>query len=440
MTKTRLLSFEYEWEPADGVRSPELRATFARLKIACGSEVITQVEDNRSDSSRRSIYVPLYPLAEWCAYNWWFFFWHSRPEALPRTAWSYERRRLQEGQQWLDHHNSRAVGDGFFWPNLTIVPESEADVRLVWNSDAVASDEPLRFSSQGECLVAREDLQTSIAALVESVLTRLTEEGVKRTPLEEEWTDLRSLNEDEAAFCSAAARLGLDPSSVPEAVESLILRADESLRTELLDDFLRTADPDRMTEDLHWVENASGRIDTFQETPRQELVRVDIPEIGPPWEQGRLAASALRSAMDLRPTQRIDPESFLSVLTDPVGDRGLEGIGGLSWERTPVVILGSERPPRSRRFATARSLLRFLRQEDRFLITSAYGPAQKRERAFAAELLAPAAGLREMLGADVKSVGDVDVARISDYFGVQELVVIHQVENNLKIPVQSQLT
>jgi hypothetical protein len=45
-----------------------------------------------------------------------------------------------------------------------------------------------------------------------------------------------------------------------------------------------------------------------------------------------------------------------------------------------------------------------------------------------------------MLGADVKSVGDVDIARISDYFGVQELVVIHQVENNLGISVRSQFT
>ena len=81
-----------------------------------------------------------------------------------------------------------------------------------------------------------------------------------------------------------------------------------------------------------------------------------------------------------------------------------------------------------------------MREEDRFLITSAYGPVQKRERAFAAELLAPAAGLREMLGADVKSVGDVDLARISDHFGVQELVVIHQVENNLGIAVRSQFT
>lgn len=440
MTKTRSLSFKYEWEPSDGVRSPELRATFARLEISCGSRVITQVEDERSDSSRRSIYVPLYPLAEWCAYNWWFLFWDSRPEALPRTAWSYKHRRVQEAQQWLDHHNLRAVGDGFFWPDLAIVPESEAQVMLAWNADDVASEDPLRFTSQGDCLVAREELRTSIAALVEDVLTRLSEQGVKRTPLEEEWADLRSLDKEEAAFCSAAARLGLDPSSVSEAVESLILRADESLRAELLDDFLRVADPERMAEDLNWVESASGRIDSFQEAPRQELVEVDVPETGAPWQQGRLAALALRSAMDLPPIERIDPESFLSVLTDPVGDRGLEGMGGLSSERAPVVVLGSERPLRSRRFATARSLLRFMRQEDRFLITSAYGPAQKRERAFAAELLAPAAGLREMLGADAKSVGDVDLAQISDHFGVQELVVIHQVENNLGISVRSQFT
>lgn len=251
MSENGRLSFRYEWEPCDGVRSPELRATFARLEIVCGSEVITHVQDDRSDSSRRSIYVPLYPLAEWFAYNWWFLFWHSRPDALQRTAWSYKYRRRGLPQQWLDHHNLRSVGDGFFWPDLTIVPRSEVEILLRWSADA-ASAPALRFMSQGERLVEEEELRSSITGLVESVLTRLREEGVKRTPLDEDWDDLRSLDEEEAVFCSAAARLGLDPSSVPEAVEKLILRADESLHGQLLDDFLRVADPNRMAEDLHW--------------------------------------------------------------------------------------------------------------------------------------------------------------------------------------------
>ena len=52
--------------------APELRATWASLRIRAGKTAITRVFDGRSRTVREEIFVPIYPLAEWLATNWWF--------------------------------------------------------------------------------------------------------------------------------------------------------------------------------------------------------------------------------------------------------------------------------------------------------------------------------------------------------------------------------
>ena len=66
------LDFEIDWVDAEGIRGPELAATWAALCIRIGDSVITRVLDARAKTVREFVYVPLYPLAEWLATNWWF--------------------------------------------------------------------------------------------------------------------------------------------------------------------------------------------------------------------------------------------------------------------------------------------------------------------------------------------------------------------------------
>ena len=66
------LEFEFDWMDAGGVAGPELRATWASLRIRAGETAITRVFDGRSRTVREEIFVPIYPLAEWLATNWWF--------------------------------------------------------------------------------------------------------------------------------------------------------------------------------------------------------------------------------------------------------------------------------------------------------------------------------------------------------------------------------
>ncbi len=151
MTAEQELKITWEWEPAESVRTPEHRATWARIEVRIGSDLVTLVEDRGSGSSRRSIYCPLYPLAEWVAYNWWFLQAGTRPSnflaqdgVLAASAWRPLPATLRE------HHSIRASGDGFAWPDLLIVPD-DSETRLVWGDDSVHSSRwPIRFLTRGD--------------------------------------------------------------------------------------------------------------------------------------------------------------------------------------------------------------------------------------------------------------------------------------------------
>ena len=115
----------YEWEPFDGVKASPHRATWARLEVWVGEDCISQIEDVGSGSTSRSLYGPLYSLAEWIAYNWWFLVADARPAALAPTSWTFRalRRAPRRAHRWLSHHNMKAAGDGFAWPDVTFIPE-----------------------------------------------------------------------------------------------------------------------------------------------------------------------------------------------------------------------------------------------------------------------------------------------------------------------------
>src|SRR5438874_4717883 len=83
------LLVEVDWEPADGVTTPELAATWCRLEIQVGQDHVTAVEDGRNASIRRGIYTSAYPLAEWFAENWWLLRAHVRPSGTASSDWRW---------------------------------------------------------------------------------------------------------------------------------------------------------------------------------------------------------------------------------------------------------------------------------------------------------------------------------------------------------------
>src|SRR4051794_8689187 len=124
------LRFDIEWLDPEGVKAPELAATWARLQIWVGGTCLTQLETSKTTAARRSLFCSVYPLAEWVAYNWWFL------QADTRAPVVSERRLLSalsngSSKVWTRRHNLRSSGDGFFWPNLVIAPEGPY-VQVEW--------------------------------------------------------------------------------------------------------------------------------------------------------------------------------------------------------------------------------------------------------------------------------------------------------------------
>jgi hypothetical protein len=112
-----------------------------------------------------------------------------------------------------EHHSIRASGDGFAWPDLLIVPD-DSETRLVWGGDSAhPSNWPIKFLTRGDFRVQSEHVQHELELLVTGTLTRLSEQGVTGTVLEKEWAAIQQTDPDEAEYCRAAARLGLDPYS-----------------------------------------------------------------------------------------------------------------------------------------------------------------------------------------------------------------------------------
>lgn len=358
---------EWEWQAAPSVRSPEHRATWARIEITVGSEHVTLVEDRDSSSSRRSIYCPLYPLAEWISHNWWLLQANSRPavplELLPGGFDQW----MSPENEGMRRHCMRSASDGFLWPNLTIIPQG-LETLIRWSADRVSDpSRRVRYLSQGYSFVDSVIVNHVLSGLVESVIARLGDQGVADVPLFDEWNAIQQADSEEIQFCLAAARLGLDPYAEADTVEMALVRAGNELDGALLDDFLNAVDPQRLDAGLDWVsgarhavEESAGGQDTLLTV--RDAIRVDssyLPER--PWQMGWQQARRVRTELGLDPDARIDLGQYLTSISRPSGDRRLQAVGGAGRDhRSPTVIIGGSNSDKTRRFTLSRALWHFL--------------------------------------------------------------------------------
>lgn len=441
------IHFTWDWLPATDVKAAELQATWARLEIYVGTNCLTLVEDTESASSRRSVFVPLYPLAEWVAFNWWSLIADSRPATLMSRLGQHTDLFFEPtAKAHRQRHGLRGAGDGFLWPNLLVLPQG-GTTRLSWRADNFTdSAHPIRYLTSGDCTVDKSEVQQRFAHLVEAVLTRLQEYGVTNTALETEWLAVQAADEDVAAYCAAAARLGLDPYSEAAAdYELRILAAARALPEEdLLADFLDAVEPARISETLEWVTRTRDQIAALPTRPSEIMqlksevkrltAKVDERPFRAPWEAGWRQARIARQAMVLDDVSPVAIEDKLAHVPRQAPTKALQAVGTFVEGTTnPLIAVGQAQRPSAKRFTLARALWHLLWADSRtFLVTSAYTDRQRVERAFAAEFLAPAPGIAAMIGGDV--LGDLDeglLEEIAGTYDVSPMLIQHQVDNQL---------
>ena len=430
-----------EWQDAPGVRDAVLARTWCRLVIEANGRLVTTAVHGPSDSLRGGIYGSAFPLCQWIVENWWFLLHESYRH--PTLYASRELAKTRADREWMQRHSLLAAREGFSLPEVILYRDGRKVV-VRWRPDADAPGHVLRFIGQGEAHLEVAEVQQGLAAAVQAVIDRIAGlEAPEVRYLREDWKAILGATEQESKLCKWSARLGLDAFDPEELTDDLernlfgwLADFDAPLRDDLLDAVQLPALP----ESLNWVRRAASLAAGAGPGGPPASVSFD-GDHGTAHRCGYACATALRRHLWPRngrgPIGDLDetlvrlgwaksPSRTLSL--DP--DGALEAAASRSDEGAPVAVIGDVGRAGNRfRLARAVFLGHFTRSGHLHprLATTAHTWEQRASRAFAAEFLAPAAGLAEHLGGRA-SPSQID--KLADLYDVSPQAIGRQIENH----------
>jgi hypothetical protein len=327
------------------------------------------------------------------------------------------------------------------WPDLTLVAEGPV-THVVWSQEARPQLAPVRFAAEGNGIIRTEELLVHLAGVVDHVLERLAEAGLPKTPLAEEWTAIARADNEERDFCRTVARMGLDPYSVSDETADDVLNIAAKLPAEIVDDFFDSADADALPGAAEWARRAIPIADRAAAKAAKELrplhqavssqvdsINIDVEK---PWKLGYAMARQLRHELHVNDTDQFDVTPWVGLSDVSAPSNGIQGFVAVKNGRCGLVLGGRRLGAMTSRFGRARALGRALARPEqrRFILSAARAQDERVAGAFAAELLAPAEGVRLTLAAIGKN-DDSALEAIARHFGVSPLLVRHQYDNQI---------
>ena len=430
------LEFDFEWEAARGIKGPELASTCASLRIRVNNSVLTRVLDPLDNRVRDCIHLPLYPLAEWLATSWWFLLHES------------EDRMGISDLPFMERHALGPSREGYRFPNIHVV-SFDTGTRVTWKHDRLRWS-GLEFLDREGCeWIDKDGFRQACADLVDAVVERLISRGVRNTLLGEEWQAIRDADEEERRFCQMAGALGLDPYSIDPLAKSRVFRIEKALSGAVLEEALPILHIDRLDTELAAI--ARGlRVGKAASIPLERFtsLRDEVVDLrfshgdNRPWGVGYSLARQVRARLGLDGTPLPSWPSLSRALGEPRLADGrlsrsmafrragrLDGVVTSNDSGLPGFCFRPGGSSRTRRFRFCRGLAELLlRPRSDALLTRARSTRQQLGRAFAAEFLAPSAGLRECVHGH--ALDEEEVADLASRFGVSAWVVEHQIENH----------
>lgn len=419
MSKLRL---DFQWCDGPGFSDPVFRHTLAELRILVDGKPVTRVFDGKARTTRDTVRVALYPLAEWLAARWWPLLEENR--AVRRTT----------REQYDKRHDLRHADDGFAFPCLSIIPEGRR-VLLEWKKRRFGTQQ-VEFLDEGSTYVSAPKVREVLADFIEAVLARLHTYGIEDTWLSSEWQATANADAEEEDFRTAAGRLGLDPYDLSDDMANGIIRVSQGLPGPACEELLRAASPENLLSDFAWVREGLAEVSRSSEAGGElDRVRSVIGKIQPstPWQEGYELARRVRKGLDivdLVPLQFGATWIHIPLIHATDAPRGdLDGVVGSS-SGAPLCCYTHKRRQASSQFVLARGLAFFLEANGALptVVSSAVAEKQQRSRAFAAELLCPA----ELIKADLSSdtVTQDELVDLAEKFEVSTYVIEHQIKNH----------
>ena len=428
------IRFNFDWVDAEGVLGPELSATWASLEIVAGESVITRVFDRRVKTVRDFLHVPLYPFAEWIATNWWFL------------SNEFQNREKTSDREFRRRHSIKSGSDGYAYPDLRIFSSGSA-TRLDWHPFNPQWAR-VEFLNQGSLCFDSSNLRQAFADLIDAVVQRLVEHSIEDTLLQKEWAAILDSNqdEDELRFCRTVAALGLDPYDLDRPKSDEIIQLAGELG-ELFDEVVQVVNPQML------LEQSSAIASTIEQSRNNRLTLNTLKglnlNLSPrsttsnfPWRLGRDYARKLRVdlGLDGQPLPTMselaaalgEDENLVDEVTQPVQllvkTPMIGGLIAVNDDQSTSFALRHTND-QGRRFSFCRALSEVLAHPwSDALITDSHSERQQRNRAFAAEFLAPSFSLQQKVTSQI--VDEEEIDDLSQEFGVSWYVIKNQIENN----------
>ena len=443
---TEPLECRIEWIDAPGIRDAGLARTFARFELWAGGQCVTRALDKRGSAVVNGTNISLLPLAAWIVDSWWTACFEAPFAARVPSA---RDARSPRERRWHERHGWLSSREGFAVPEVVLYRGEAGAVRVDWLQDPGSFEAmPLQFLSSGSALVPRDVVERELGHIVEGSLTRC--EGLASPvvdALRGRWGLILSATADEQRACERAARLGLDAydvDDVDDALAALLARTDIAVGERVLDDLLDVADDASVPK----LEAQLGDIGALLEeaaagrAPAPGLARArdrTAAVRGRPYERGYERARVLRrdvlgladdvaaGALDAAIEASLLPSVDVEESSSPFVFRGVHALatGALN---APFVVTRPQGRREGRRFDRARALDVLVSSETPRLVTASFDPDQQESRAFAAELLAPADLLRQLLTS--RFVDRDDIAALAAKLEVSPMLIEHQLHNH----------
>jgi len=418
---------------------PQIQATAAEISIKVGLHYVTEVEDRRAKTVRKSIRASAALLASWLLSNWWRLRWEP----------SKEPGRL-DYLDWELSHSLAATGGGYVWPPLTF--ESDGPNILLRCEGQTKSDRselsPIRYLNSFAENIAASTFESSIMKFVEDVLERLNSTGIRKSLVHELWAETTAEQEhpQQTSQRKLEALLGLDPDEDEHLVKDLLKRWQRRVGKDALEEIAAATESASVEKVLGTAKEAAESVETLAQISKvhglRAALRTGISLGGMvPWQRGRQAAYIVREAwgLGMRPilTQGIADQLQISA-SALTGDQPKTpfsfAVRGDTGEKFGVVL---SRPHiHSRRFDVARLIgdhLVFETDDAWKPATQALTARQKFQRAFAAEFLCPSEELAKRYNSPIEldDLDDVTCSVAEEYNVSQTLVLNHFANRNL---------